>query len=114
VKQLANGSRTSFSYDAASQVKQVHSLKSNGDGIAAFEYGYNDAGNRTSVLVGDGSRVTWTYDAASQLTGEHRTGSTPYRHTFTYDSRGNRTLKLEDGQRTTYAYDAANQLTTSE
>jgi len=65
------------------------------------------------VLEADGSRVSWTYDAANQLNSEHRTGSTPYRHTFTYDSRGNRTLKLEDSQRTTYAYDAANQLSTS-
>ncbi|MCA9031259.1 MAG: hypothetical protein KDA66_10645, partial [Planctomycetaceae bacterium] len=61
----------------------------------------------------DGSRVTWLYDNTYQLTGEHRSGTTPYRNTFTYDSRGNRTLKNEGGTRTTYAYDAANQLQTA-
>ena len=63
------------------------------------------------IVEADGSRVTWTYDAASQLTGEHRTGTNAYQHEFRYDSRSNRTLKIEDGQRTTYAYDVANQMT---
>ena len=56
------------------------------------------------------ARTTWTYDAAYQLTGEHRTGTNAFRHTYTYDTRGNRTLKNLDGARTTSTYDAANQL----
>ena len=71
-------------------------------------------GRRTSVLEADGSRVTWTYDSISQVTSEWRTGTNPYRHTFTYDKCGNRTLKIEDGARTTLVYDACNQLLTSE
>ena len=76
----------------------------------SFAYAYDDSGNRTRVIEADGRRVTWIYDAGSRLTGEHRGGTGGYRHTFTYDAAGNRTLKHEDGQRTTYVYDAANQL----
>ncbi len=50
---------------------------------------------------------------SSFLTAEHRTGTVPYRNTFTYDSVGNRLVKNENGARTTYSYDAANQLETS-
>ena len=48
------------------------------------------------------------------MTSEWRTGTSPFRHTFVYDTRGNRTLKVEDGARTTLVYDAANQLSSSQ
>ena len=112
--QLANGTRTSYVYDLGSRVQQVHTLKSDDSTVSKFEYAYDGNGRRTSVLEADGSRVTWTYDSISQVTAEWRTGTNPYRHTFTYDKVGNRTLKVEDGQRTTLVYDACNQLLTSE
>ncbi len=112
--QLANGTRTSYVYDLGSRVQQVHTLKSDDSTVSKFEYEYDGNGRRTSVLEADGSRVTWTYDRISQVTSEWRTGTNPHRHTFTYDSVGNRTLKIEDGARTTLVYDAANQLVTSE
>ena len=110
VKRLDNGTRTSFSYDAANQTTHVSQVKSDGTVFQQLEYGYDAAGNRTSLAELDGSRVTWPYDAQSQLLGEHRTGTTPYRQTYTYDPAGNRTLKNIDGTRTSYAYDVANQL----
>ena len=110
VKKLANGTRTSFSYDAAGNLTRLANLKSDGTTISSFDYDYDRVGNRKAVVEADGSRVTWSYDATYQLTGEHRTGSTPYRDTYTYDASGNRTLKIHDGARTTSAYDAANQL----
>ena len=112
--QLANGTRTSYVYDVASRVQMVHTLKSDDSTVSKFEYEYDGNGRRTSVLEADGSRVTWTYDRISQVTSEWRTGTNPYRHTFTYDKVGNRTLKIEDGQRTTLVYDACNQLLNSE
>ena len=111
--QLANGTRTSYVYDVASRVQSVHTLKSDDSTVSKFEYAYDGNGRRTSVLEADGSRVTWTYDRISQVTSEWRTGTNPHRHTFTYDSVGNRTLKIEDGERTTLVYDACNQLLTS-
>ncbi|MFO1007743.1 MAG: RHS repeat-associated core domain-containing protein [Planctomycetaceae bacterium] len=112
--QLANGTRTSYWYDQGSRVQQIHTLKSNNSTVAKFDYAYDNNGRRTSVLEADGSRVTWTYDGTSQVTSEWRTGTSPFRHTFVYDTRGNRTLKIEDGARTTLVYDAANQLSSSE
>ena len=112
--QLANGTRTSYVYDLGSRVQMVHTLKSDDSTVSKFEYEYDGNGRRTSVLEADGSRVTWTYDRISQVTSEWRTGTNPHRHTFTYDSVGNRTLKIEDGERTTLVYDACNQLLTSE
>jgi YD repeat-containing protein len=53
------------------------------------------------------------YDKTNQLTGENRTGSSPYRNTFTFDSRGNRTVNNAAGARTTTVYNAANQITYS-
>ncbi len=111
VKKLANGSRTSFSYDAADRMTTVAHLKSDASVQARFDYAYDEVGNRTRVAELDGSRVTYLYDVLDQLTGEHRTGSNPYRNTFTYDNRGNRTLKNLSGARTTATYDDANQLT---
>jgi len=110
LKQLANGTRASFTYDDANQLTVLGNLKSDGTVISQFDYSYDKAGNRTAVAEADGSRVTWLYDDTYQLTEEHRTGSTPFRNTFRYDSAGNRTLKNEAGTRTTYAYDPANQL----
>ncbi len=114
VKKIANGSRTSFTYDAAGQATEVAHLKSDNSVQASFSYQYDEVGNRTSMVESGGSRTTWSYDDKDQLTGEHRTGTNAYRHTFTYDNRGNRILKNLDGQRTTSTYDAANQLKYSE
>ncbi|WP_417850320.1 RHS repeat domain-containing protein [Thalassoglobus sp.] len=113
VKKLANGARASFTYDAANRITTLANLKSDNTVISKFDYKYDNVGNRTEVAEADGSRVTWSYDATYQLTAEHRTGTVPYRNTFTYDSVGNRLLKNETGVRTTYSYDAANQLETS-
>jgi YD repeat-containing protein len=114
VKKLANGTRASFSYDAASNLTRLANLKSDGTTISSFNYDYDRVGNRTAVLEADGSRVTWSYDDTYQLTGEHRTGTTPYEDSYSYDAAGNRLLKIHDGARTTYSYDAANQLEWSE
>ena len=91
------------------------SAEEDGDGsgattISSYAYRYDPAGNRTAVVEADASRVTWLYDNAYQLTGENRTGTSPARNTFTFDSRGNRTLNNQGGTRTTTTYDAANQI----
>ena len=67
-----------------------------------------------AVVEADASRVTWVYDKTYQLLGENRTGTSPYRNTFVFDSRGNRTLNNQGGARTTTSYDAANQIVYSQ
>ncbi|MCY2964003.1 MAG: hypothetical protein NT069_10230, partial [Planctomycetota bacterium] len=110
VKRLANGTRASFTYDAADNLTTLANMFPNGTYISKYDYKYDPAGNRYAVAEADGSRVTWLYDNLYQLTGENRTGTTPFRNTFSYDPLGNRLAKNESGTRTTYAYDAANQL----
>jgi YD repeat-containing protein len=111
VQRNANGTRVSMSYDAAGQMTQVFHRKSDGTSLLKLNYGYDPGGNRKSMSENDtAARTTWTYDKQNQLLGEHRTGTNPYRQTFTYDAAGNRTLKNVDAVRTTYAYDSANQL----
>jgi YD repeat-containing protein len=110
VKKLANGTRASFSYDNGNQITRVANIGTGATTISSYSYRYDPAGNRTSVLESDASRVTWLYDKTNQLTGENRTGTSPGRNTFTYDSRGNRTVNNQAGTRTTTTYDAANQI----
>ena len=71
---------------------------------------HNAANKRTQITTADGGLTTYAYDDIYQLTEEHRTGPSPYRHTYAYDSVQNRTVKVIDGVRTTSTFDAANQL----
>lgn len=111
LKKLSNGTRASFTYDNADRLTTLANLDAPLTGFQSkYDYKYDPAGNRTAVTEESGDRVTWTYDPTYQLLSESRSGTNAYRNTFTFDSRGNRTLKNEGGSRTTYAYDAANQL----
>jgi hypothetical protein len=47
-------------------------LRVGGTVFAQFDYRYNDAGWKTTVLEHLGDRVTWTYDPAQQLLSERR------------------------------------------
>jgi YD repeat-containing protein len=109
-------SRTTFVYDAASQVKEVLHRNVLGNIVTAFTYSYDDAGTRTTVVEPAGVTVTREYDNAYRLTSEKRenAGGVLYRDTFTYDEVGNRTLLHNAAGRTTFTYDAANQLQTAQ
>ncbi len=107
----ANLTRTSFSYDANSQVVNLVHRKSDNSVIDSFGYTYDAAGNRVSIIEADNSRTTYSYDATNQLTSTHRTGTTSYSATFTYDVSGNRIKNEKDTVLTRFEYDVANQLT---
>ncbi|MFN6106817.1 MAG: hypothetical protein ACK5TO_13990, partial [Planctomycetaceae bacterium] len=92
VKKLANGTRASFTYDAASNLTTLANLFPDGTYISKYDYKYDATGNRYAVAEADGSRVTWLYDNLYQLTGENRTGTTPFRNT----SAANRSLVFAD------------------
>jgi len=111
---LANGSRASYTYDAADQLTLLANLKSDGTTISSFSYSLDNAGNRTGVTEANGDVVTWTYDAFYQLTRERRSGANAYDVTYTYDAAGNRETKVDSGAVTTYTYDVAHELLTEE
>ena len=80
-----------------------------------INYGYDVAGNRTSVQTVVGGNVTSTtlydYDALTRVY-QVRSGSGAILATYSYDENGNRTSLLRgNGVRTTYAYDEQNRLT---
>ena len=109
-QQFADGSKATMIYNAADRMTRIAHLSSGGSPFDQFDYQYNAAGQKTSVAELSGDRVTWTYDPARQLMSEARSGANAYRHTFTYDAAGNRTVLNEDGSLTTSTYDAANRL----
>lgn len=97
LKKLANNARTTYSYDSANNTKRVANIKSDSTTLSSYSYKYNAANVRTEILEADGARTTYSYDNSWQLTGEHRTGSNAYRNTYTYDARGNRTVRRASG-----------------
>jgi YD repeat-containing protein len=108
-----DGSRTSFTYDAANRLLQRYSLKPNNDVVKGVGYVYDSGNNRTSMLDAAGIRTTWAYDSSYQLTAEQRTAAEGFDNAFQYDPVGNRHVKNESGALTTFVYDVANQLVTS-
>src|ERR1035437_1427607 len=87
------GNNTAYTYDLLNRLKTAVTT---GPAASSYSYGYDNAGNRTSVTA-NGVNTTYTYNAADELTN---TG-------FTYDANGNLTAK--PGQ--TYAYNSLNQTT---
>ena len=129
---LANG-RATHVYDSDGRLTRLANLKSDSTIISSFDYTYDNAGIRTSVLESNGDRVTWLYDQAGRLTREQRRAS-QYDITHTYDAVGNRLVRINDGARqrvcmtpptnwpisqdssgvTTYIFDAAGNLAIEE
>jgi YD repeat-containing protein len=105
--------RVSSTYDAASRLSEVCDLKSNSTVSSDFQFAYDPAGNRISVLEQSGDRVTWSYDAVYQLTEDRRSGTNAYQKVFTYDAVGNCLVKTVDGSPTTSTFDGADELINS-
>ncbi len=88
-----NDGVTSYSYDGLNRLTQVaYPAISGGPGASTTSYGYDAAGNRSTV----NGATAFSYDASDRITTAG----------YSYDANG--TL-LSDGT-TTYSYDAANRL----
>jgi len=100
---LPNGTQTTYTYDASSQLTAVsHQLTALSQQINKAEYLYNPVGNRTSLTDRRGPQA-FGYDPLDRLTSaSHPLLATP--QAFAYDAVGNRTT---NGSVT----NAANQLT---
>ena len=109
-QKATDGSRTSWTYDAASNLTKVQDKKADNSAISSFDYRTDNVGNRTGATLASGVRVTWVYDTSNQLTAERRSGVSAYANTFVYDTVGNRVVLNANGTRTTTVYDSANQI----
>ncbi|GGQ72176.1 hypothetical protein GCM10010166_47590 [Couchioplanes caeruleus subsp. azureus] len=97
-----------FTYNEAGDIRRIeHSADSTTDVV----YGYDDAGQRTS-MTDDTGTTTYTYDNAGRLARSARSvgDSVGYR----YDTAGRLTdLTYPSGDKVTYGYDAKGQMTSA-
>ncbi|NCO95378.1 MAG: hypothetical protein COZ06_25995 [Armatimonadetes bacterium CG_4_10_14_3_um_filter_66_18] len=104
----ANGTYGTWTFDAAGQVTNVATKKSNDTMVLSMAYTRDNVGNPTQItdqlLLPDNQILrraqdrlweagTWTfgYDNIDRLTLEKRTGSHPYWYEYALDGAGNRT-----------------------
>jgi len=100
-----NGTETTYAYDAASQLTQVlHRKVADSTALAFSNYGYDAAGNRTSMQDITGSHGYGYDDLHRLISASHPTLPN---ETFAYDAVGNR---LNDALISNYQYNAANRL----
>jgi RHS repeat-associated protein len=76
-----------------------------------FTYGWDVAGNLTSLVYPGSLTATWTYDALSRMTGVTTTGAVAASATLAYDTLSRRTsVAFGDGSAQAYAYEADDDL----
>jgi len=123
----ANGTYSTWSFNAAGQASQVHTRKSDDTIVLSMAYARDNVGNPTQItdqlLLPDNQTWeagSWTfgYDNIDRLTLEKRTGAHPYWYEYTLDGAGNRTQFVEKDQpgnvlgTTNATYSADNRLLT--
>jgi len=123
----ANSTYSTWTFDAAGQVTNVATKKSNDTLILSMAYTRDNVGNPTQItdqlLLPDNQTWeagSWTfgYDNTNRLTLEKRTGAHPYWYEYALDGAGNRTQFVQkdgDGNvvgTTNATYSADNRLLT--
>jgi YD repeat-containing protein len=102
--QDGNGHRTTYAYGSTNRLDSETDALGN-----TTRYGYDHAGNRTSILDANNHRISFDYDANNRLIGQldARGNATAY----AYDAVGNRiSVRDANGNLTAYTYDADNRL----
>ena len=104
--------RADFTYNADGSLATITRYLGDGTLTAVTStYGYNDAGQLTSLVhAHDGSALAsyaWGYDLAGNMTSQQSTGS----DYFTEDGSGDVTGEAAEQGSSTYTYDHANQQT---
>jgi RHS repeat-associated protein len=107
-KELGNGTYTTYAYDPAGQLLHLVNFAPGGAVNSRFDYTYDDLGRRTSMTTLDG---TWTYgyDGAGELTSVQLPNGRTIQ--YVYDAAGNRVSVLDDGTPTNYTTNDLNQYT---
>jgi len=112
LKRLANGTKTSMTYDPTGHVAAIFHRKSDNSLISSYQYTYDGQGNRLTAIEGNGDSLAWGYDPTDQLVSERRTGANAYATTYTYDQVGNRIKSQDASGVTLYGFDAADRMLT--
>jgi RHS repeat-associated protein len=99
------GRTTSYGYDTLNRLTSAVEKDGAGTQTAAWNYGYDNAGNRTSATIGT-SQNSFGYNAANQLIS--RNGSTSG---FAYDLNGNEAAAVGATSRTAGSWNNKDQLT---
>ncbi len=74
-------------YNKADKLTELRNVKSNGDVISSFEYGYNWNGNIVSVTNKHGNTTHYNYDKESRLTSVEYPGGSKMK--YKYDKKDN-------------------------
>ncbi|MEX2292083.1 MAG: RHS repeat-associated core domain-containing protein [Mycobacteriales bacterium] len=99
------GRTTSYGYDTLNRLTSAVEKDGAGTQTAAWNYAYDNAGNRTSATIGT-TQNSFGYNAANQLIS--RNGSTSG---FSYDANGNETAAVGATTRTAGSWNNKDQLT---
>lgn len=93
---------TTWAYDSLNRILETHDPFGN-----VVKYGYDAAGNRTSLTYPDGHVVNYSFDAANRLTDV----SGPSGVSYSYDGAGRLSgITRANGVNTEYTYDDAGRL----
>jgi len=105
--------RRAYSYDAAGRVTQDEVKPEYGvtpSLTLTYQYGYDAAGNRTSIQWPDAWAATYTFDAANRMATVNFTGGSG---TWAYDSQSRPTsFTRSNGTTTSYTYETDSDLAT--
>lgn len=105
-----NGAVTSYGYDADKQLTTI--TPPTGNSLTARAYTYDAFGRVATYTSGRGITETYTYDAADRLTttAYSGTGSAGGNVTYTYNTPGWQTSRVDPSGTTTYTYDPLGRL----
>ncbi len=117
-----NNSAYQYHYNTDGELTSQADAGTTGLPSVTLNYGYDPAGNRTSMSDSLGGVVTYSYDSRNVLVNETLSGSgitTPVAVKFAYDNAGNLTgltrysnlAETTVVATTSYTYDSANQMT---
>ncbi|NVN93429.1 MAG: hypothetical protein HXX11_22925, partial [Desulfuromonadales bacterium] len=105
-KTLGNGTYTTHAYDPAGNLLQLVNYAANNAVISSYTYTYDSLGRKTGMTAPDGV-YSYGYDAAGQLTSVSLPGGGSVQ--YTYDAAGNRMTTTASGVTTYYSINGLNE-----
>ncbi len=105
---MGNGTYTTYTYDLAGNTKSLINYAPNNSINSRFDYTYDANGLRTTMTTLQGT-TTYGYNAAGELTSVLLPGNRTI--TYSYDATGNRTEVSDSGVATDYTTNNLNQYT---